>query len=263
MKLPVGLLFLSASLLLAAPMAHAVPSPLRLHDIPANRFVVDDLGQRWLQRGVLTSLGEFKIRTVSGVLSIVTVPDEALNRTVISLDAWSAFVSLDEGAVGNFVIDETRGLFTIGLREYYFLSVSDNPRLDLGDAVNLSTRGRVASGEDPLIGGFVVENHHRWVLIRGVGPALAPFGIGSPVADPYIVVYKNGSQQFQLFNDNWGQRFDADVIEQTAARIGAFPLERGSKDAAYLVELPPGAYTVHLGTDGAPGTGLLEIYIVP
>jgi hypothetical protein len=38
-------------------------------------------------------------------------------------------------------------------------------------------------------------------------------------------------------------------------------LPAGSKDAALLLELPMGAYTVQLsGADGGSGVGLIEIY---
>lgn len=257
---------LSSCTLLAcalATLAHAVPKPLRLYEVAVARFIQDDLGQHWLQRGLLDSVGRFQLESSSGVLESVHVPADVLGRYVITAEAWWAYERLGPEAVHNFVIDEATGMFLIGLREYYFVNVSPDPKLDVGDAVNLSARGHVASGADPLIGGFVIENQHRSVLIRGIGPTLSGFGVPEPVADPYIVIHKNGSQQFLLFNDDWSSRHDADRIEEISAQVGAFTLPRGSKDAAYLVELAPGAYTVHLGTDGAAGTGLLEIYVVP
>ena len=49
------------------------------------------------------------------------------------------------------------------------------------------------------------------------------------------------------------------------ARVGAFPFDSGaSKDAALLISLPPGSYTVQLPASGsAAGVALLEIYEVP
>lgn len=64
-------------------------------------------------------------------------------------------------------------------------------------------------------------------------------------------------------NDDWDQQPNAGDIETAIAQVGAFPLPRGSLDAAHLAELPPGGYTVHLRAGGdASGTGLLEIYRV-
>lgn len=193
----------------------------------------------------------------------VTIPPEILGRTVISIEAWLAYGRLSSQATGNFAIDEAHDPIFIGQRSYQLVAARPDAVLDLGDAVNVSARAVIAPGAEPLIGGFVIENQHRWVLIRGVGPGTSAWGVATPVEDPYIVLYKNGSSQFQFFNDNWGQRFDADEIERVAAQVGAFPLARGSKDAALLIELAPGAYTVHLATDGPAGTGLLEVYVVP
>jgi hypothetical protein len=46
--------------------------------------------------------------------------------------------------------------------------------------------------------------------------------------------------------------------------VGAFALVPGTEDAAILITLPPGAYTVKIeGKNGATGVALLEIYEVP
>ena len=44
---------------------------------------------------------------------------------------------------------------------------------------------------------------------------------------------------------------------------GAFPFANGSRDAAILVMLPPGAYTAQLsGVSGGTGVGIVEVYDV-
>lgn len=264
MKSPLLPAFLAGAVLLLSTTARAVPSPLRLYEISVVRFTTDIDGNRWLNRGLLDSLGGFKLTSQSGVLESVHVPSDAFDRNLIAAESWWAYEHLGPEAVGNFTIDEQAGWVRIGEREYYRVAPAAEARLDLGDAVNLSTRGHVSGpGGEPLIAGLVIENQHRWVLVRGVGPGLAPFGVTNPVADPHIVLYKLGGIPFEFYNDNWAQRPDADAIEQTAARVGAFPLDRNSKDAAFLVELAPGAYTVHLSTDGPAGTGLIEVYVVP
>jgi hypothetical protein len=46
--------------------------------------------------------------------------------------------------------------------------------------------------------------------------------------------------------------------------VGAFALVPGSADAALLIHLAPGAYTVHLsGLGGTSGNALIEVYEVP
>ena len=65
-------------------------------------------------------------------------------------------------------------------------------------------------------------------------------------------------------DDDWGNASNASALESTAVTVGAFPLAGGSKDAALLVTLAPGAYTAQVsGFDGATGVALVEVYEVP
>ena len=60
------------------------------------------------------------------------------------------------------------------------------------------------------------------------------------------------------------QAFRAAKVQAAAAATGAFALADGSRDAALLVELPPGAYSavVH-GVGETTGAGLVEVYEIP
>jgi hypothetical protein len=56
----------------------------------------------------------------------------------------------------------------------------------------------------------------------------------------------------------------AATLTSTAAQVGAFPLIAGSKDAALIVTLPPGAYTAQVsGNGGTTGNGMAEVYEIP
>lgn len=67
-----------------------------------------------------------------------------------------------------------------------------------------------------------------------------------------------------LTNDTWGENGDADLIRQTASAVYAFSLNEGSNDAALVVTLAPGAYTVNArGKDESTGVALVEVYLVP
>ncbi|MFA5263785.1 MAG: serine hydrolase domain-containing protein, partial [Opitutaceae bacterium] len=122
----------------------------------------------------------------------------------------------------------------------------------------ISVRGRAGAGEDVLIAGFVVAgNAPMRVLIRGVGPALANYGIVNPVADPQITLHSG--QGIVAQNDNWdGSVSTAALIAQT----GLSTLPAGSKDAAIVATLNPGAYTVLLrsATAAVGGIALIEVY---
>ncbi len=130
-----------------------------------------------------------------------------------------------------------------------------------GRIANIATRGEVGQGAAILIGGFVVEDAKRALLIRGVGPTLGSFGVANALADPMITLYRNGSDAVVASNDNWGAAANAAEIASAAAGAGAFALTAGSADASLLLTLEPGAYTVHLaGAGGSTGVGLIEVY---
>lgn len=125
--------------------------------------------------------------------------------------------------------------------------------------VNLSTLAFIGSGGDALTAGFVVAGAEpKWLLVRAVGPGLAAFGVASVLSDPeFTVLAQEGGRVV-------GGSFDWDsspALTVAFGQAGAFGLTPGSKDAATLVRLAPGGYTVTVtGSDGATGNALLEIY---
>jgi hypothetical protein len=131
--------------------------------------------------------------------------------------------------------------------------------------VNLSARTRVGTGAEVLIAGFVIAGTEpKRLLIRGVGPTLAAFGLTGILADPQVAVFKQGVATALQQNDNWSAGANSAELVVTAARVGSFALPAGSRDAVLLVVLEPGAYTAQVSGVGATtGVGLLEIYDAP
>lgn len=127
---------------------------------------------------------------------------------------------------------------------------------------NMALRGKVGSGDSTMIVGFVVSGSSpRTLLIRGIGPGLAKFGVSGTLADPYLKLFAQGSDTPLHSNDNWSP---STFIADAAKKVGAFALDDLSKDASLLVSLDPGVYTVHLvSADGSTGVGLLELYLMP
>jgi len=100
-------------------------------------------------------------------------------------------------------------------------------------------------------------------MVRGLGPTLANFGVNGALSNPKITVY-NSAEEVVATNDDWSNESNAASIAVTAASLGATALESGSADAATMLFLPKGSYTVHLeGVDGSSGVGLIEIYKIP
>lgn len=147
----------------------------------------------------------------------------------------------------------------VGLVEIY--DASDVPALETQQVINISTRAQVGAGEAALTAGFVVTGDvPKRVLIRGIGPALAAFGVAGALADPVLTVYRGSSVVAQ--NDNWQAPAPGSAeIAPAAAAVGAFALANGSADAALILTLSPGAYTATLsGVNDTTGAGLIEIY---
>lgn len=144
----------------------------------------------------------------------------------------------------------------VGLAELYELDRN-------GRTVNLSTRARVHTGDGVLIGGFVVQGPaYKRMLIRGVGPTLAAFGLTGALRDPILTIYSG--QTIVANNDRWESAENAAAVVAASKAAGAFSLAANSEDAAMLITLPPGAYTVEVkGKAESEGVALLEIYEVP
>ncbi|MCX6951915.1 MAG: CotH kinase family protein [Verrucomicrobia bacterium] len=144
----------------------------------------------------------------------------------------------------------------VGLAELYTLDTN-------GRTTNLSTRAMVRAGDGLLVGGFVVQGPaYKRMLVRAVGPALAAFGVEDALADPVLRISSGGKEVATV--DDWSSAPQAAVTKAATSVLGAFALPDGSKDAALLITLPPGPYTVEVsGKNGTEGVALLEIYEVP
>ena len=128
--------------------------------------------------------------------------------------------------------------------------------------VNVSTLGKVGRGES-LVSGFVITGKSsRSVLVRAIGPTLSAFGVTDALAQPVLSVYQGS--QLVATNSGWAgvNGANADTITDAFDRAGAFRLvDEGSRDAALILSLAPGAYTVQVkAADGSAGSALLEVY---
>ncbi len=128
--------------------------------------------------------------------------------------------------------------------------------------VNLSARAWVGTGADVLILGFVIKGSTPvYLLIRGMGPALARYGVSGYLADPQLVISRVTGDGLVTVatNDDW--RGSKEVV-MAGGIAGAFPLTSiDSKDAALTIQLGPGVYSVTLsGVGGTTGVALLEVY---
>ncbi len=138
----------------------------------------------------------------------------------------------------------------IGLVEVYDLS----PVVD-SQLANISTRGQIGTGDNVLIGGFIVgDEANATVVIRALGPSLTAFGISDPLLNPTVTIFDvNGAAIAS--NDDWQD--DANALNITENGLAPTdPLE-----ATTILHLPAGPYTaVVSGAADGSGIGLLEVF---
>ena len=122
--------------------------------------------------------------------------------------------------------------------------------------LNISTRMRVETGSNVLIGGFIITgNRPKELALRGIGPSLAAFGISDVLADPILELHAaNGALMIQ--NDEW------ESIPGESPRLIELGLGlKDSKESGIVAPLQPNAYTVILaGKNQTAGVGLVELY---
>jgi hypothetical protein len=149
---------------------------------------------------------------------------------------------------GNYtvIVSGVNNATGIGLVESYALD-SGSTR-----AANISTRGHVGTGDEALIGGFIIGGTtSKNILVRAIGPSLGGADI---LADPLVEVYDSGGQ-LVMMNDNWNTSAQQSEIIAT----GIPPSD--TRESALIAALAPGNYTaVVRGADGGVGLGLVEIY---
>ncbi len=123
---------------------------------------------------------------------------------------------------------------------------------------NISTRGQVLTGNDVMIGGFVIGGSvAKTVVVRAIGPSLVNFGINNALANPTLQLVRSSDQATIATNDNWGSASNAAQIQAS----GFAP--SNSLESAILMTLAPGAYTaIVTGVGGGTGVGLIEVYEV-
>jgi hypothetical protein len=188
----------------------------------------------------------------------------------------SAFPLVEGGNDAVLLVDLAPGQYTIeiddvnGASGVVIVEIYDaEPDNTNSSLVNMSNRGYVGTGGEVMITGFVVSAEApKTLLVRAVGPGLgvAPYNVPNTIADPKMDIYRrnpDGSDTLVLSHDNWSDGPDAAEVAAVAADASAFALPAGSKDAAVVVTLDPGVYTVVVsGVSGATGTALVEVYAV-
>jgi hypothetical protein len=178
-------------------------------------------------------------------------------------------------------VSENGGPFTVWLQEttatsaaydgrpnarYSFYSIADDnaqnrelppPSADAstttldGQLPNVSTRSRVGTGDNVLIGGFIITGgESKKVLIRGIGPSLSG-KVSDVLPDPVLELFQGATSLAR--NDNWKDDQPSEIEATTIPPTNNY-------EAAIVRTLDPGSYTVILSGNGSTGIGVVEVY---
>ena len=128
----------------------------------------------------------------------------------------------------------------------------------IGQLLNISTRLRVRTGENVLIGGFIVTGSDpKKVIVRGIGPSISSFEF---LQDPTLELF-DGNNQSLAFNDNWKIRPDGSSQQAEIQATTIPPID--DREPALVRTLPAGnaGYTaVVRGKNDSIGLAVVEAY---
>ncbi|HSH39386.1 MAG TPA: hypothetical protein VK993_11425 [Chthoniobacterales bacterium] len=181
----------------------------------------------------------FYVGSPAEVLGTTTVKTDASGNARFSFPFTSATAST------------TAGFFTATATDPEGNTSELTPRNGSVQLANISTRGSVGTGDNILIGGFIVRSAgQKRVLIRALGPSL---NVPDRLADPYLELYdSNGALVAK--NDDWKAGQQQEIIQ-----TGAAP--QSDVESAIVSTLRAGSYTAQVsGVNGRTGNAIVEVY---
>ncbi len=168
-----------------------------------------------------------------------------------SNDAESAIVQTLMPGAYTAIVRGVNGTSGVGLVEAYDLDQPADSKL-----ANISTRGFIDTGDNVMIGGFIIGPENlgdATVLLRAIGPSLGNFGVTNAIQDPVLELH-DGNGDTIAMNDNWRETQESEITD-----TGLMPTD--DAESAILQTLAPGNYTAIVrGAGDSTGVGLVEVY---
>ncbi|MEY2490875.1 MAG: hypothetical protein QOC70_2817, partial [Verrucomicrobiota bacterium] len=137
------------------------------------------------------------------------------------------------------------------------IEVYDLSQAVLAKLANISTRAFVSTGDNIVIGGFLLGGHNGAdrVIVRGIGPSLSALGVANALANPTLEL-RDSNGALLIANNDW-QDNSAQAAELAAAGLAP----TNNLESGIATTLPPGLYTALLaGLNNGTGVGLVEVY---
>jgi hypothetical protein len=244
----------------------------------AKRVIIRAIGPELTQYGVPNALANPTLELHDGTGALIASNDNWVTTIIGGIitsnqvpDIISSGHAPTDGRESAIIADLPPGNYTaivrgvdnmigVGLVEVYDLSPDTASILG-----NISTRSFVQTGDNVMIGGFIVQGMQpKRVIIRAIGPELSapPFNIPNVLADPTLELH-NGTGALIASNDNWQQTIIGGIITryqvQDIMNSGHAPTQ--PSESAIIADLPPGNYTAIVrGVNNTAGVALVEVY---
>jgi hypothetical protein len=216
---------------------------LELHDQARALIGKNDNWQTTIPGGVITG------NQVNDIQNSGHAPTAASESAIIATLQPGNYTAIVRG-LGN-----TTG---VGLVEVYDLNPGASSSLG-----NISTRSFVQTGQNVMIGGFIVQGTGRKrVIIRAIGPELTQFGINDVLANPRLELH-NGTGALIASNNDWQTTIIRGIItsNQLSDIQNSGHAPTAPSESAIIANLPPGNYTAIVrGVNNTTGVALVEVY---
>ena len=220
-------------------------------DSAGNLFVTD-----WGNPGVAGYVYKYTSDGVRSTFAELSAPlglafDAAGNLLVMDEDSGKIYKYTPNGArtvfatIPGLVMDQTG-----------FLAFQPTPTTSgSGRLQNISTRALGQTGDNVVIGGFIITGSgQKRVILRAIGSSLIDHGITHPLQNPTLELHDHTGAVIAS-NDNW---IDA-PNKQEIMNSGLAPTN--NLESAILMSLSPGAYTAIVrGVNNGTGIALVEGY---
>src|SRR2546429_3238834 len=227
---------------------YGIPNPLadptlELHDANGALIASNDNWQTTIIGGVVTG------DQVQDIQNSGHAPGEASESAIIANLPPGSYTAIVRG------VNNTTG---VALVEAYDLSPTIQSVLG-----NVSTRSLVETGDDVMIGGFIVQGTQpKNVIIRAIGPELSQYGVPNPLVNPTLELH-DGNGNLIASNDNWQHTIIGGIItgDQVQSIQNSGHVPGNGNESAIIANLQPGSYTAVVGgANSTTGVALVELY---
>jgi hypothetical protein len=219
---------------------------LELHDATGALIASNDDWQHTIIGGVIIADQADYIRDSGHAPA-----DPSESAMIVRLEQPGNYTAIVRG------VNNTTG---VGLVEVYdfFIDYVRNKILS-----NVSTRSFVQTGNDVMIGGFIVQGSGaKRVVVRAIGPELTQHDVPNPLADPTLELH-DATGALIGTNDNWMTTVLGGIItrDQVQDIRDSHHAPRDPTESAIIATLPPGNYTAIVrGVNNTTGVALVEVY---